>query len=78
MENPLLFSKGSWLPATGGLPKCTAFEAAQYTEETKGRRKNFFTDKQSYTLLVTTGSKHYSGRKIFFKLTEWLPSKHST
>lgn len=74
MENPLLFSKGSWLPGTGGPPKCAVCKVAQYTEETKERRKNFFTDKQSYMLLVTTGSKHCSGRKIFFKLTERLPS----
>lgn len=74
MENPLLFSKGSWLPGTGGPPKCAVCKVAQNIEETKERRKNFFTDKQSYMLLVTTGSKHYSGRKIFFKLTERLPS----
>lgn len=61
-------------PSAGGPPKCTTCKAAQYAEETKGRRNTFFTDKKSYTLLVTTGSKHYSGRKIFFKLTEWLPS----
>lgn len=72
MENPLLFSKGC--PSTGGPPKCTVCKAAQYMEETKGRRKNFFIDKQSYMLLVTTGSKHYSDRRIFFKLTERLPS----
>lgn len=72
MENPLLFSKGC--PSTGGPPKCTVCKSAQDMEETKGRRKNFFTDKQSYMLLVTTGSKHYSVRRIFFKLTEQLPS----